>query len=391
MTILASACEDENSLLTTAPDLLKTLGLDRLETLIQRVAQLVEKGVPPAGLAMALQIWYRTLSGKEFNESIESVTKRANFSRNYALRGLAILQQLSIVTRTKRHGFSDEYEFTDCSLWEKYAAPIPDRDTPKPVPNLMQFSTEDNLEPVETEPIPDRDNPVEDTNIVIVNKLIEKKETTTEVNNPVRAIPKNTRWRYNGNGVGRLYQPDEVDDETGMMIERLHSETLRARPNIIKDGVKLLFDSVLGKTKSSIPQPVLDALQEISVTTNDTIAKMFQEYGEDKFVNAIAYQKTQRVDDPNRYFVKCLKGGWGVGGSEKVANLPLHSESRLTIEQQKWYEWACATGVCLDVLERNLPEKMGQIAVQIPIKNRRPNDPPYDLMIIGVAMREYPM
>ena len=116
MTILASAFEDENSFLSTAPDLLKTLGLDRLEILIQRVAQLIEKGVPPAGLAMALQIWYRTLSGNKFNESIESVTKRANFSRNYALRGLAILQQLNIITRTKRHGFSDEYEFTRLQL-----------------------------------------------------------------------------------------------------------------------------------------------------------------------------------------------------------------------------------------------------------------------------------
>ena len=115
----------------------------------------------------------------------------------------------------------------DCSLWEKYAAPIPDKDTPEPVANLIQFSTEDNSEPVETEPIPDRDHPVEDTNVVVVHKLIEEKQATTEVNNPVRDIPKNTRWRYHGNGVGRLYQPDEVDDETGMMIERLHSETKR--------------------------------------------------------------------------------------------------------------------------------------------------------------------
>ncbi|MDF5722175.1 MAG: hypothetical protein PUP91_17145 [Rhizonema sp. PD37] len=387
MTILASAKEDENSF--SFPDLLKTFGLDRLETLIQRVTQLVEKGVPPAGLAMALQIWYRTLSGNQFNESIESVTKRANFSRNYALRGLAILQQLNIITRTKRHGFSDEYEFTDCSLWEKYAPPIPNKDTLESRGDLIQFPTENNSEPVETEPIPDRDDPVEDTNVVIVPKLIEKKETTTKVNNPVKDTPKNTRWRYNGNGIGRLYQPDKVDDETGMMIERLHKETLRSRPNIIKDGVKLLFDSVLGKAKSSIPQPILDALQEISVTINDTITKLFGEYGEDKFMSAISYQKTQRVDDPNRYFVKCLKGGWGVG-SEKVA-IPLRTESRLTDEQQKWYAWACATGICLNVLERNLPEKMGQIAVQIPIKDRRLNDPPYDLVVIDVAMREYPI
>ncbi|MDF5720231.1 MAG: hypothetical protein PUP91_07045 [Rhizonema sp. PD37] len=386
MTILASAFEDENSF--SSPDLLKTFGLDRLETLIQRVTQLVEKGVPPAGLAMALQIWYRTLSGNQFNESIESVTKRANFSRNYALRGLAILQQLNIITRTKRHGFSDEYEFTDCSLWEKYSPPIPERDTLESRGDLIQFPTEDNSEPVETEPILEKDDPVEDTNIVVVNELV--KETTTKVNNPVKDTPKNTRWRYNGNGIGRLYQPDEVDDETGMMIERLHSETLRSRPNIIKDGVKLLFDSVLGLTKSSIPQPFLDALQEISVTINDTIAKLFQEYGEDKFMSAISYQKTQRVDDPNRYFVKCLKGGWGVG-SEKVANLPPRTESQLTDSQQQWYEWACATGICLDVLERNLPQIMGQIAVQIPIKDRRPNDLPYDLVVIDVAMREYPM
>ncbi|MDF5724358.1 MAG: hypothetical protein PUP91_28630 [Rhizonema sp. PD37] len=74
-----------------------------------------------------------------------------------------------------------------------------------------------------------------------------------------------------------------------------------------------------------------------------------------------------------------------------MANLQIHSESRLTDEQQKWYEWACATGICLDVHQRNLPQIMGQIAVQIPILDRRPNDPPYDLVVIDVAMREYPM
>ena len=65
--------------------------------------------------------------------------------------------------------------------------------------------------------------------------------------------------------------------------------------------------------------------------------------------------------------------------------------SALTPEQQQWYEWACMTGICVDTPVKDLPTKMGVLAVLIPIKNRRQFDPLYDLVAIDVAMKEYPM
>ncbi|MDF5733134.1 MAG: hypothetical protein PUP92_35400 [Rhizonema sp. PD38] len=85
--------------------------------------------------------------------------------------------------------------------------------------------------------------------------------------------------------------------------------------------------------------------------------------------------------------MKCLEEGWLVKKPE-----PSKADSHtLTPLQQQWYEWACMTGICVNTPVKDLSTKMGVLAVLIPIKNRRQFDPPYDLVAIDKAMREYPM
>ncbi|MDF5730001.1 MAG: hypothetical protein PUP92_18810 [Rhizonema sp. PD38] len=115
--------------------------------------------------------------------------------------------------------------------------------------------------------------------------------------------------------------------------------------------------------------------------------KLWAAYSE-KFVEAITYvdQKTREGKVANRegYFVKCLEEGWLV----KKQELEKRDPNTLTLEQQQWYDWACMTGICVNTSVKDLPTKMGVLAVLIPIKDRRPFDPPYDLVTIDVAMRE---
>ena len=85
--------------------------------------------------------------------------------------------------------------------------------------------------------------------------------------------------------------------------------------------------------------------------------------------------------------MKCLEEGWLIKKPEPEKRDP----TSMTPEQQQWYEWACVTKVCIDTPVKDLPIKMGILAVLIPIKNRRQFDPPYDLVAIDVAMREYPI
>ena len=117
---------------------------------------------------------------------------------------------------------------------------------------------------------------------------------------------------------------------------------------------------------------------------------MWAAYGE-KFVEAIAYvdQKTKEGKVSNRegYFVKCLEEGWLLKKPEPEKR----DSNTLTFEQQQWYEWACMSGICVNTPVKDLPTKMGVLAVLIPIKDRRQFDPPYDLVAINVAMWEYPM
>jgi hypothetical protein len=79
--------------------------------------------------------------------------------------------------------------------------------------------------------------------------------------------------------------------------------------------------------------------------------------------------------------VKCLEEG-------RLAKKPEPQERdphTLTDVQQQWYSLACMTGICINTPVKDLPTKMGVLAVLIPIKDRRPFEEPYDLVAIDVA------
>ncbi|MDF5716286.1 MAG: hypothetical protein PUP93_20995 [Rhizonema sp. NSF051] len=149
--------------------------------------------------------------------------------------------------------------------------------------------------------------------------------------------------------------------------------------------------SVANGSAAPFPTEIMEMLKNAEIHLIPAKAeKLWAAYGE-KFVEAIAYvdQKTKEGKVSNRegYFVKCLEEGWLLKKPEPEKR----DSSSMTPEQQQWYEWACMTGVCVNTPVKDLPIKMGVLAVLIPIKDRRQFDPPYDLVAIDVAMREYPM
>ncbi|MDF5716482.1 MAG: hypothetical protein PUP93_22060 [Rhizonema sp. NSF051] len=148
----------------------------------------------------------------------------------------------------------------------------------------------------------------------------------------------------------------------------------------------------IGSKEAAIfPTEIMQMLKKAEIHLVPAKAeRLWAAYG-DKFVEAIAYvdqkNKEGKVTNREGYFVKCLEEGWLLKKPEPEKRDP----SLMTIKQQQWYEWACMTGICVNTPVKDLPTKMGGLAVLIPIKDRRPFDPPYDLVAIDVAMREYPM
>ena len=149
--------------------------------------------------------------------------------------------------------------------------------------------------------------------------------------------------------------------------------------------------SIANVTAAPFPTEIMLLLKNADIHLVPAKAeKLWAAYSE-KFAEAIAYvdQKAKEGKVANREgcFVKCLEEGWLVKKPESEKRDP-HT---LTLEQQQWYDWACMTGICINTPVKHLPTLMGSLAVPIPIKDRRPFDPPYDLVAINVAMREYPM
>ena len=149
--------------------------------------------------------------------------------------------------------------------------------------------------------------------------------------------------------------------------------------------------SVVTDTATTFPTEIMQMLKNADIHLIPAKAEKLWAVHSEKFVEAIAYvdQKAKEGKVTNRegYFVKCLEEGWLVKKPEPEKRDP----NTLKLEQQQWYDWACRTGICIDTPVKHLPTLMGVLAVLIPIKDRRPFDPPHDLVAIDVAMREYPM
>ncbi|MDF5726102.1 MAG: hypothetical protein PUP91_37795 [Rhizonema sp. PD37] len=183
------------------------------------------------------------------------------------------------------------------------------------------------------------------------------------------------------------------EDKEGYFLNNLHNTVRSVVVKAVtpkKPGITAIKSVATGGA-AIFPTEIMQMLKNGDIHLVPAKAeKLWAAYSE-KFVDAIAYvdQKTKEGKVANRegYFVKCLEEGWLVKKPEPEKRDP-HT---LTLEQQQWYDWACMTGICINTSVKDLPTKMGVLAVLIPIKNRRPFDPPYDLVAINVAMQEYLM
>ncbi|MDF5714823.1 MAG: hypothetical protein PUP93_13295 [Rhizonema sp. NSF051] len=187
----------------------------------------------------------------------------------------------------------------------------------------------------------------------------------------------------------RLRKTGEIvsqGDKEDYFLNYLHNAVKVATPK--KPGMTAV-KNIGSKDAATFPTEIMVLLKNAEIHLVPAKAeKLWAAYGE-KFVEAIAYveQKAKEGKVANRegYFVRCLEEGWLVKKPESEKRDP----SSMTPEQQQWYEWACMNKVCIDTPVKDLPTKMGVLAVLIPIKNRRQFDPPYDLVALDVAMREY--
>ncbi len=368
------------------------------------------------------QVLYRTISGGTFTESAENVAARTGCDRKTVLKGLSIAVGQNILGKSDRPGTSTEYFFKPVEEWlPEPVVRITDIRTKK----IVEFPKIQDTESVENEQqltsndgvVRNKDDHETDANNVVVNKLINKQQH--EVSVPITDTPSIWRSLPDGNRYAQI--PPIYDQDTGVEIQRqMEQEGLTAQ-SVVKRAIAISKVPLLVlEVLASVGSRLLDACSQtvsklIAIKSVETgsaapfpdeimlllknadihlvpakAEKLWAAHGE-KFVEAIAYvdQKAKEGKVANRegYFVKCLEEGLLVKKTEAKKRDP----NTLTPEQQQWYDWACMTGICIDTPVKHLPTKMGVLAVPIPIKNRRPFDPPYDLVAIDTAMREYPM
>ncbi len=368
------------------------------------------------------QVLYRTISGNSFTESAESVAVRTGCDRKTILKGLNQAVSQNILSENKRPGTSTEYSFKPVEEWlSEPVVHIKDIRIKKVVEfPLTQECTQPQLDEGDGV-VRSTDDPETDPNTVVVS-LKDLEETTTEVSVPVGDRAKSTHWKYVGQGIPRIYVPPELDSDTGMKIESIHSATKEPRQFIIKNAVDLLYNkmnripslmeeerkpapftaltavnSAIG-TQSTIPDHVMQALKEAGIHLNIGVAeRLWLKYSE-SFNDAIAYTVVQ--DEAGKikqtksgFFRKSLEDGWSFNSSlSQNEECKQVSTRSLTTEQQQWYEWACATGVCDGKPVADLASSWnGELGVFVFVPAPNPALSPWVIKPISVAMREFPI
>ncbi len=107
----------------------------------------------------------------------------------------------------------------------------------------------------------------------------------------------------------------------------------------------------------------------------------------------------QQIRDAEGWLKKCLQQRWW---QDKESNrtstdarqdnpVPKCATEKLTQEQKVWYESAIALGICLPAAIEELPIRMGLVCARVIIPNRRPFDPPFEVLPIEKLMVQYPI
>ncbi|MBW4672464.1 MAG: hypothetical protein KME60_34875 [Cyanomargarita calcarea GSE-NOS-MK-12-04C] len=110
-------------------------------------------------------------------------------------------------------------------------------------------------------------------------------------------------------------------------------------------------------------------------------------------------QQKQQIRNPYSWLKKCVEQKWwqdkpantnAQADARKYIPEPVAASSRLTEEQKAWYGRAIAQGICLEAAIEELPVKMGLVCARVPIPNRRPYDPEFDVFPIEELVARYP-
>ena len=97
------------------------------------------------------------------------------------------------------------------------------------------------------------------------------------------------------------------------------------------------------------------------------------------------YPRNGSVKKPCSYLMKIVDQI----KTERATNAKKTANQTTNEQMKQWFIEACRAGLILhDETEFSLlPVKMGQLCCRVPIPNRRPNDPPYDLLPLVELMR----
>ncbi|WP_414624319.1 hypothetical protein [Calothrix sp. CCY 0018] len=107
----------------------------------------------------------------------------------------------------------------------------------------------------------------------------------------------------------------------------------------------------------------------------------------------------QQIRDAEGWLKKCLQQRWWQEKSTSHTSTdarqdnpePKRATEKLTQEQKVWYENAIGLGICLPSPIEELPIRMGSVCARVVIPNRRPFDPPFEVLPIEKLMVQYPI
>ena len=366
------------------------------------------------------QVLYRTISGGTFTESADNVAERTGCDRKTILKGLELAVSQNILDKNVRPGTSTEYFWSPVEEWK----PEPERVVRKTdirTKKVDEFPATPHNDSVEAEQQVTSNSEVvheTDTNNNIVVVSLKELEEQQQVSILVEDTPKSSPWKYVGQGLPRVYMPPELDALTGSKIESIHDATKRPRQGILKEAVDLLYNrlnhipSVLEEKPTpkltpirvvvpqvvGIPDEVLVALANAGIDLGMGAAERLWLKYSDKFEDALAYTVAQDEagkirESKSGYFRRSLEEGWNLKASHKQnqKEKDIGIESAAT-EQQEWYEWACATGICDGKPYSALcPTWNGELGVFVYSPAPNPSLPPWVPKSISQAMREFPL
>lgn len=147
-----------------------------------------------------------------------------------------------------------------------------------------------------------------------------------------------------------------------------------------EDETKNVFSDKLSAAESK--EVLREVRDDLQIGLNETLQKLITSSPGQVVRDAIAaYQEAHqqsRVKNPIGFFTSAILGQW------KPAT---KREDKYPLEFRRGYQRLCDAGVVIPEPVESLPVVMGEINVRVPIPNRMPWEPPYQLLPWRVAIQ----